>query len=186
MQKFELVLKNEKVKQYQLFALLIILFNCIAFIYLAITRSEIRFRCIGVVTWICALFIIQHFAKKRGKEFSAKAGAILIIIAVYLSFQFWWPAIIMAILALLYIISIRQFILSVSGSNITYPSFPNRIIQWNELNNVIMKDGLLTMDFKNNKLIQVMVTGDKYDHQIDERNFNDFCRKQLNLASGTS
>ena len=184
MQKFKLNLTNDKVKQYQLFALLIILFNCIAFIYLAVTRSDIRFRCIGVVTWICALFVIQHFAKKRGREFSAKAGAILIIIAVYLSFKFWWPAAIMAILAMLYIISIRQFILSVSESNIIYPSFPGKTIQWNELNNIIMKDGLLTLDFKNNKLIQVLVSKDKSDTGIDERDFNDFCKKQLSVASG--
>ena len=184
MQKFTLILTNDKVKQYQLFALLIILFNCIAFIYLAVTRSDIRFRCIGVVTWICALFVIQHFAKKRGKEFSAKAGAILIIIAIYLSFKFWWPAAIMAILAMLYIISIRQFILSVSESNIIYPSFPGKTIQWNELNNIIMKDGLLTLDFKNNKLIQVLVSKDKSDTGIDERDFNDFCKKQLSVASG--
>jgi len=184
MQKFELILINEKVKQYKLFALLIILINCIAFIYLAVTKSEIRFRSIGVVTWIFVLFIIEHFAKKRGKEFSAKAGAILIIIAVYLSFQFWWPAAITTILAILYIISIRQFIMSVNASHIIYPSFPKRTIQWNELNNIMMKDGLLTLDFKNNKLIQVPVSNDKTHSNIDERDFNDFCRNQLNAASG--
>jgi hypothetical protein len=123
--------------------------------------------------------------QKRGEEnLVAKAGAILIIIAIYLSFKFWWPAAIMAILAMLYIISIRQFILSVSESNIIYPSFPGKTIQWNELNNIIMKDGLLTLDFKNNKLIQVLVSKDKSDTGIDERDFNDFCKKQLSVASG--
>jgi len=184
MQKFELILINEKIKQYGLFALLIILFNCFVFAYLAVTRSEIRFRCIGVVTWIFALFVIQHFAKKRGKDFSAEGGSILIIIAVYLSFQYWWPAAVMVILAILYIISIRQFILSVNASHIIFPSFPKRTIQWNELNNVMMKDGLLTLDFKNNKLIQVFINKDRNDHDVDESDFNDFCRRQLNVTSG--
>src|SRR5262245_61916041 len=142
MQKFELVLLNEKVKQYRLFALLIIIFNIVVLLYLAVTRSELRFRSIGVVAWIFALFIIQHFAKKNGKEFRARAGAILIIIAAYLSFKFWWPAAVMTILAILYVISIRQFILSVTANNIIYPSFPKRVIQWSELNNIIIRDGL--------------------------------------------
>jgi len=184
MQKFELILINEKVKQYRLFALLMILFNCIVFAYLAVTRSEIRFRCIGVVAWIFALFVIQHFSKKRGKRFGAEGGSIFIIIAVYLSFQYWWPAAIMVILAVLYIISIRQFILSVNASHIIFPSIPKKIIQWNELNNIIMKDRLLTLDFKNNKLIQVLVSQDKNGHDFDESDFNEFCRRQLNVSSG--
>ena len=46
-----------------------------------------------------------------------------------------------------------------------------------------MKDGLLTLDFKNNKLIQVLVGKDKNNKEIDEGDFNDFCRKHLSAAS---
>ena len=184
MKKFDLVLKNEKVKQYTLFALLIIVFNIIALSYLAVSRSEIRYRASAVVLLISVLFIIQHFANKKQKQFSAKGAAILLIIASYLGFKLWLPALIMTILALLYIISVRQFILSVNASNIVYPSFPKRIIQWNELNNIIMRDGLLTLDFKNNKLIQALVSKDQTDRDIDEKEFNDFCRKQLGAAAG--
>ena len=48
----------------------------------------------------------------------------------------------------------------------------------------MMKDGLLTLDFKNNKLIQVFINKDRNDHDIDESDFNDFCRRQLNVTSG--
>ena len=184
MQKFELVLVNEKIKQYTLFALLIIVLNIVALSYLAVTRSELRYRCIAVVLLISVLFIIQHFANKKQKKFSAKGGAILLIIALYLSFKFWWAALIMALLAMLYIVSMRQFVLSVNANNIIYPSFPKRIIQWNELNNVIIRDGLLTLDFKNNKLIQVLIGRDRTDHDIDEKEFNDFCRRQLSNMPG--
>ena len=33
-------------------------------------------------------------------------------------------------------------------------SFPKKRFSWSELNNVVLKDGLLTIDFKNNQLIQ--------------------------------
>ena len=179
MQKFELVLVNEKVKQYNLFALLIIIVNIIVLSILAITRSEIRFRCITLIILVAALFIIQHFAKKKQKEFSAKGAAFLLIIGAYLSFKFWLPAIIIAFLTLLYIISIRQFVLSVNANAIIYPSFPKRTIQWSELNNVIIRDGLLTLDFKNNKLFQALVNKRIMNPELDEKEFNDFCRAQL-------
>jgi hypothetical protein len=57
-----------------------------------------------------------------------------------------------------------------------------RKISWSELNNVVLKDGLLTIDFKNNKLFQQEVDDqedDDYDGSEDE--FNAFCHQQLLL-----
>ena len=178
MQNFKLVLKNEKVKQYKLFALLIIVLNILILTVLAITRPEIRYRCIALAILIAVLFLMEYFAKKKRKEVNAKGAATLLIIGAYLGFKFWLPALIMAVLAILYIISIRRFIVSVNGSHIIYPSFPKRTIQWNELNNMIIRDGLLTLDFKNNKLIQALVEQGN-DSVLDEKEFNDFCRAQL-------
>jgi len=179
MQNFKLVIINEKVKQYKLFALLIIILNILVLSILAVTRSEIRYRCIAFITLIAAVFLVEYFAKKKQKEFSAKGAATLVIIGAYLSFKFWLPALILAFLAILYIISIRQFIVTVNASSIIYPSFPKRTIQWNELNNIIIRDGLLTMDFKNNKLVQALVINREDNSGLDEREFNDFCNAQL-------
>jgi len=182
MQKFKLVLINEKVKQYKLFALFIIILNILVLAFLAVTRSEIRYRCVALLILITILFIIEYFAKTKQKKFSAKGASILLVIGLYLSFKFWWPALIMAFLAILYIISVRQFVVSINANNIIYPSFPKRTIQWNELNNIIIRDGLLTLDFKNNKLVQAVVIKRENDSDL-EKEFNDFCRKQLNRAS---
>jgi hypothetical protein len=53
-------------------------------------------------------------------------------------------------------------------------------IPWTELGNVVLKDGLLTLDFKNNKIIQKETDDlgdDEYDGDEDE--FNYFCSAQL-------
>jgi len=52
----------------------------------------------------------------------------------------------------------------------------DRIVEWHEVSNVIKKDDLLTLDFKNNKLLQVHVIN---ADQIPEDEFNGFCRDQL-------
>lgn len=68
-------------------------------------------------------------------------------------------------------------VIVVSETNITLPGLSGeRIIEWNELTNVIKKHDLLTIDFKNNKLLQVQIVND----DIDENEFNPFCREQLN------
>ncbi|HRX94260.1 MAG TPA: hypothetical protein P5158_09100, partial [Chitinophagaceae bacterium] len=58
-----------------------------------------------------------------------------------------------------------------------YPSFPVTKIQWNELNNIILKDEVLTIDLKSNKLIQHSIGN--ANNSVNEEEFNEFCRQQL-------
>ncbi len=75
------------------------------------------------------------------------------------------------------IISRRKLTVNFDTNGIGYPSFPKKNIRWDELSNVILKDGLLTIDFKNNHLLQSEIeTG---LNVIDETAFNQFCLQQL-------
>ena len=47
---------------------------------------------------------------------------------------------------------------------------------WNQFNNIILKDDLLTLDFKNNQLLQLAPDSSA---TINEQAFNDFCKKYL-------
>ncbi len=51
--------------------------------------------------------------------------------------------------------------------------FFNNTYHWNEFSNIILKDELITMDFINNRLIQLMV--DEKSTKINESEFNEFC-----------
>jgi heme/copper-type cytochrome/quinol oxidase subunit 4 len=53
---------------------------------------------------------------------------------------------------------------------------------WSDLNNVMIKDDLLTMDFKNNTLLQAY-TDDEEDEEYDveDDEFNDYCKRQLTV-----
>ena len=65
----------------------------------------------------------------------------------------------------------------VSESNVILPGLTgHRIIEWNQLTNVIKRDDLLTLDFKNNRLIQVQIIN---PDDVPENEFNQFCRQQL-------
>lgn len=62
--------------------------------------------------------------------------------------------------------------------HIEYPSFPVNYIEWKELSNVVLKDRVLTIDLKNNKLIQHVLSNEPRNF-IDQEVFNRFCIEQL-------
>jgi len=55
--------------------------------------------------------------------------------------------------------------------------FKTIIYSWAELDNIILKDNLLTIDLRSNKLIQAEIT--EGNENVDEQNFNWFCKAQL-------
>jgi len=53
---------------------------------------------------------------------------------------------------------------------------------WSAFNNIVLRDGLLTMDFKNNRLLQKEVADDDDDDDVEEEEFNAYCRSRLSSA----
>lgn len=53
-------------------------------------------------------------------------------------------------------------------------TFSGKIYEWPSFNQVILKDGLLSLDFKNNKVLQV-----ELNDAADENEFNKFCAQQI-------
>ena len=51
----------------------------------------------------------------------------------------------------------------------------SRYYNWQQLNNVVMKDQLLTLDFTNNQVLQLEISG----NEPDEETFNRYCTERL-------
>ncbi|HKG67554.1 MAG TPA: hypothetical protein VKA92_01705, partial [Segetibacter sp.] len=52
---------------------------------------------------------------------------------------------------------------------------------WNEINNALIKDGLITIDLKNNKLFQKEIDG--HVSADIEKEFNDFCKQHIHAIN---
>jgi hypothetical protein len=63
------------------------------------------------------------------------------------------------------------------NNEIVMNSFPQKRYVWSDLENVILKDGILTIDCKNNKIIQSEIN-ETVSKEI-ENEFNSYCKKQL-------
>jgi hypothetical protein len=182
MQHFEITLKNEKTKQYEKIALFIIIINFALFVYCAISTNTkpVRIAAIsGGVIILIALAIDYFLTYIKNNEHSPyKHFALYAISMAWLKIGYWWIGLVCILIGSLYFMAKRLLLINVHKEKIIYPSFPKKNIAWSQLNNMILKDGLLTIDFKNNKFMQQAV--DESKTAVNEQEFNDFCRQQLN------
>lgn len=184
MKKFELLIKNEKIRSYDRIATLIILINLALFILLAINSADKKTRIASLAgTVLLSILLVARYFSTRPKnknKISYRLAALYTAIIIWTVIEYWWIGIICFILSLLYQVSKKPLLINFSNEKIGYSSFPKRKVLWNELTNVILKDGILTMDFKNNRILQAEISNG--NPEIIEKEFNDFCRQQLKPA----
>lgn len=182
MTDFSITLKNDKLKQYERIAFFVIFINLLLFIYLSLSTTEknVRVSAIGGAIVIFLMLLIDYFLTsiKNNEGSPYKLIAIYAISMAWWKIGFWWAGIICAVIGLLFMSAKRPLLVNFLGEKISYPSFPKKNIEWQQVNNIILKDGLLTIDLKSNKLIQQPI--DETKTSVNEKEFNDFCQQQLN------
>jgi len=174
MQKFEIEIKNEKIKSYKIITLLIVILNTLFFVFLLFKTNQSRSALISI--GFILLYTVYRFyiSKKNKQRFFFDEWIYFLLMILWVNDNILL-AITNLVLFLLYTISIQKIIYNFDSSLIKQKNFPWKKYQWNELSNVIIKDGLLTMDLKSNNLIQGEIVGD----EINEEGFNEFAAKQL-------
>lgn len=179
--QFDFVLKNEKIRRYDRLAIAIILINIFAFFYFAFTTGETKFIIPAILLTLSAC---SAFYFKRVKQRITFHFSFLIITFTWLALSNYWIAIITGVLEMLYTLSTRTQVISFNKEHILYPGVPRRKIRWSEADNVMLKDGLLTVDLKNNRILQSEIEYEDGMTIVDESIFNIFCAQQLK-TSGT-
>ena len=176
MQKFEIEIKNEKIKSYMMITLLIVVLNSLFFIFLLFDISQRKNALISLGFILAFTGYRFYISKKNNQSFFFNEWIFFLLMILWV--DNYLIAIISMILFLLYAIALQKFTYNFDSSIIKQKNFPWKKYQWNELRNVILKDDMLTMDFKNNKLLQAEIV----NPGINESEFNAFAKKQLSLS----
>ena len=185
MTTFALTLKNNRLQLYDKIAAFVILINLAVLILFSIYSVDSNIKStsfFGSLLLTIALGI--HFFLIRIKK---NEGSPYLYAGFFLSFLTWlqignyWIAMFIFLLEIFYQLSKKIVVANFSEKKIVYSSIPKKIIEWRELNNVILKDGLLTVDFKNNKLLQSEIVNPI--QAVNEKEFNEFCMTQLELRN---
>ena len=177
--KYELILKNEKTKYYKAIRDLIAVFNLIGFIYQVNktndTFDKTFFIIFSALTSIYIVIVIYERFFKTIISYTSHRTLFLWSAVGWSRSPYWWFSLILIAFLFLDILAHRKLILTVTKEIINYPSFPVKQIEWASLSNLILKDGLVTIDFKNNKIIQQPIL----NSDIDEKEFNDYCKLKI-------
>ena len=181
MRQFEITLKNEKVKLYNRIGWIILFIHLTVFLYLGLflTDKQQANRYLFTLAAIGGCFLLRFYLQQKKTKWQINVDVFFALLAIGLvTNQQYLASLIPGVFYILSPFTARKFIVSFTEQRIVYPSFPARTIRWNSLSNAMLKDGLLTLDSRNNKLIQQPI--DETLTSVNEQEFNDFCRQQLN------
>ncbi len=188
MNEYRIILPNEKTATYGYVTLFILLLNFFlsGFIYLnSIDARIINLSLIAAIISVLSvlIWVVSNYTKQI-QQFRIEISFFILAVLWFLMDRHLLSLSIFCF-AIIGIYTRRPFILLFSNNGISYPSFPKKEFPWNEVENVILKDGMLTIDLKNNTLIQKVIDNSSAV-AINEREFNLFCKSQLQQNVGES
>jgi hypothetical protein len=192
-QLYTFIIKDNKYESYKKIASFLFLVNALFFIALAITTTSISSRIILLTSsFILFAYAVYNWKYKKKKERSFVAVYLLIAAVWIFDTSMWYFSILFIVMLFLQYRLESDFTIDVSVKNLVINGFNKKEYFWTAFNNVILKDGLLTIDFTTNKVLQVepdwsesiVASGiDNWDaeegYSETEKEFNDFCRVQL-------
>ena len=132
---------------------------------------------LGVVS---ALYIRNIIRAYRNKTVTHWPVLVAAGFACLWSPPYTWAGLAFLVMASLESRALRPNEIGFAEDHIEMTGGSKKRIEWSSLTNVMLKDGILTMDYRDNRLFQREVDDlddEEYDGTEDE--FNDFCRSQL-------
>jgi hypothetical protein len=133
----------------------------------------------AAVTLLLGSYFVQIIAKKL----KISRFAVLLIAAGVLwigTHSFIFTGILCCYGALLNFLQKKPEVIIDEDKIVLKKIFKDDVFEWVAFTNVILKDGLLTLDFTDNKLLQLNI--DDHETAVHENLFNSFCSERLAAA----
>jgi len=176
--QYVVTLKNQTSRYIDILGLILSVFSAFCFGLELVKANSVSLAClIGVIA--VPGFVIWNLVLQRKNRKVYYSRALLIAALVWMKMPYFqWLAFIFIILALLEYQAKYAIEIGFADNEIVFNSLFKRRYSWQQFSNIVLKDGLLTLDFANNKILQREVEDDE-DDDADEDEFNEYCRKQL-------
>ena len=181
---YVVTLKRPDFKIFDRISLLLCVLAIGFFSYYIVNGINSSWKYFIVIVVVLLQLVYNYFQRKKNKEISYW-GAFFLIAVGFLILPV--IGITNLITALLFIISafLEKQIkfpkeIGLDNDGLTFNSLPKKFVQWSAVSNAVLKDGLITIDYKNNKLFQKEI-----QEQVSaetEKEFNEFCKSNLHWA----
>ncbi len=180
--QYVVTLKNQTHRYLDILGLILSVVSVVCFSFELLRSDNVSLAyLIGVVAVLgFIIFNLTQQAKKRKVYYSR---ALLLAGLVWIKMPYCsWLLFVFIVLALLEYQAKYSIEIGFSDNEIVVNSLFKKRYNWEQFNNIVLKDGLLTLDFANNRVLQREVEDDEED-DADEDEFNDYCRMQLKAVS---
>ena len=176
---YQLELKQTTGRSYLGIRFFILVMQIVLFAFLFVRSDIYKELLFGAFIINVIGLLLFFFERKSTNKFSIIFSIILILTAVA------WGVlgnilmgILLLILAIMNFYTTKKRVVVFSDEAILFPSFPAKKICWNEIENLVLKDDMLSIDLKNNILIQHQVSTKDSD-ELDVQAFNSFCKSKI-------
>lgn len=179
--QYVVTLKNTSRRYIDIFSVLLLGVSCLLFILEQIrttsTKPALLFASLAIVL-IVAYHQYQRIKKNKPAFYSSALfiAAIAWVTMPYLA----WLFVPFALMGLFERQAKFPLEIGFSDNIIIINTLIRRKYKWSDFNNVVLKDDILTMDFKNNRLFQRETIDEEGDAEEDE--FNEYCQERLSLG----
>jgi hypothetical protein len=176
--QYVVTLKNQSHRYLDILGLILSIVSVVCFTMELLRSDNVSLAyLIGAVAVLgFIVFNLTQQAKKRKVYYSR---ALLLAGLVWMKMPYFsWLLFVFIILALLEYQAKYAIEIGFSDNEIVINSLFKKSYNWTQFNNIVLKDGLLTLDFANNRIFQREVEDDEED-DADEDEFNEYCNHQL-------
>lgn len=177
--KYVVVLKNLQNRYIDLVGLLLSIMSAFCFARELTLANKVGLAYLLGLIFVAIVVIYNLVQSFRGRKVYY-SRALLIAALVWMKMPYWqWLAFIFIILALLEYQAKYSVEIGFSDDQVVINSFFKRKYRWAQFSNVVLKDGIITLDFTNNRILQREIEDDEDEDDADEEEFNEYCRQRL-------
>lgn len=182
MTSYRVEIPNSKLKSYQLITFLIAAANALAFgfYYINTLPGAKQNGIIGIGLFVAVggflFFIINRFTRLL-RSFIVEI-TFFICATCWLLTQNYFLGLMLLLFAVIGLVTKKKPVIVFSETGIYYPSFPSNNFPWKEVEWVMLKDGILSIELKNNRLMQFTLASTISD-SINQETFNSFCDARI-------
>ena len=181
MQQFTLLLKDNTQKAFNSFFWFLFFLHLVtaSVIVIKTTNDLQRTYAAGAIAIFVLFTALAVAIKEKLKWFSYQLLIFITMIFFWPLQSAWLPAV-MVTAVIIFSLIVRKTTSAAlfTGTNIIVTkSLFKKKYGWAEVDYVILKDQLLSINLKNNQLLQVEISPESYG--INETSFNQFCRLQI-------
>ncbi|MFM6924640.1 MAG: hypothetical protein ACKOU7_03990 [Ferruginibacter sp.] len=179
--KYSFILKDNNQKAYNLFTWFLFFLHMAAAMFALNTDDfKLKLSIYIMLGFYALLSMVYYICRKHPKALETFS---LIMALMYANFWFQQAGILAAIAfaAVFIIVTVVKgktttVLITDEGIHLTRV-FKTVVFPWTAMENLVLKDNVLTIDFKTNKIIQVEIV--ENNRMVDETEFNLFCKERI-------